>query len=116
MPIQSAILLPEPGSVIDGAAAAAAGGVWFKGYAWGGSGQLITRVDLSSDGGATWEQADISERLMDTGDLPDSGRAWSWVKWQLPLQVGAPGNTSRIQIQIQDPLACMHHTWQVWEP
>jgi hypothetical protein len=31
MNTQSAILLPEPGSVIDGAAAEA---VWFRGYAW----------------------------------------------------------------------------------
>jgi hypothetical protein len=33
MNTQSAILLPEPGSVIDGATTPA---VWFKGYAWCG--------------------------------------------------------------------------------
>eukprot|EP00882_Tetradesmus_deserticola_P029306 GHRQ01032812.1.p1 GENE.GHRQ01032812.1~~GHRQ01032812.1.p1 ORF type:complete len:135 (+),score=20.04 GHRQ01032812.1:66-470(+) len=98
MPVQSAILLPEPGSVIDGSRVSA---VWFRGYAMSDDGQPITRVDVSADGGATWAAADIVEREsgnQGSGTAPNpktppqvGSRAWSWVKWQLPLQVRAVG-------------------------
>ncbi|WIA22344.1 hypothetical protein OEZ85_004658 [Tetradesmus obliquus] len=94
MPVQSAILLPEPGSVIDASQVSA---VWFRGYAWCGGGLPITRVDISADDGATWAIADIVEREgggqgSDTAPDPNAppqvgSKSWSWVKWQLPLQV-----------------------------
>jgi hypothetical protein len=96
MPVQSAILLPEPGSVINGSQVSA---VWFRGYAWGGGGLPITRIDVSADDGATWATAEIVEREgggqgADTAPKPNAppqvgSKSWSWVKWQLPLQVGA---------------------------
>lgn len=94
MPVQSAILLPEPGSVIDASQVSA---VWFRGYAWCGGGLPITRVDISADDGATWAIADVVEREgggqgSDTAPDPNAppqvgSKSWSWVKWQLPLQV-----------------------------
>ncbi|WIA42809.1 hypothetical protein OEZ86_008743 [Tetradesmus obliquus] len=96
MPVQSAILLPEPGSVIDASQVSA---VWFRGYAWCGGGLPITRVDVSADEGATWATAKVVERKRggqgsDVAPDPNappqvSSRAWSWVKWQLPLQVSS---------------------------
>lgn len=84
MPVQSAILLPEPGSVINGATAEA---VWFRGYAWCGGGLPITRVDVSADEGATWELAEIVERESGSGVPKAADTVYSWVKWQLPLEV-----------------------------
>jgi hypothetical protein len=111
MPVQSAILLPEPGSVIDGSQVSA---VWFRGYAWGGDGLPITRVDVSADGGATWATASIVERegggqgpdtAADPNAPPQVGsRAWSWVKWQLPLQVC-------VRVQISSLFAAKHATY-----
>lgn len=77
MNTQSAILLPEPGSIID---AASTDSVWFKGYAWCGGGLPITRVDVSADEGQTWDLADIVERETDfVGQVRALGRVLSLV-------------------------------------
>ena len=66
-PVQSAITnlrhLPNPGSIIEG-------------YAVSGGGRRIIRVDVSTDNGKTWDQAEI---------LPDQSqgkKAWSWALWK----------------------------------
>ncbi|OCT51826.1 Sulfite oxidase [Cladophialophora carrionii] len=46
------------------------------GYAYSGGGREIVRVDISADGGRTWQQADL---------LPDESKgqkSWSWRLWQ----------------------------------
>jgi sulfite oxidase len=63
-------------------------GLDIKGYAWAGGGRKIVRVDLSPDGGETWQQA-----TMTSGAMQPSGRAWAWVLWEAEvdsetLQVG----------------------------
>ncbi|XP_078390695.1 sulfite oxidase, mitochondrial [Cetorhinus maximus] len=80
LPIQSAITTPCNGdylSVEDDE-------VTVKGYAWSGGGQEVIRVDVSLDGGKTWQVAEL------TGEKQDEGRAWAWKLWQLtvPLPKG----------------------------
>jgi sulfite oxidase len=50
-----------------------------QGYAFSGGGREVVRVDVSADGGKTWQQAII---------LPDEAqgrRRWSWKRWELVL-------------------------------
>ncbi|MBE2316522.1 sulfite oxidase [Solirubrobacter sp. CPCC 204708] len=51
-----------------------------RGYAFAGGERFITRVDVSSDGGASWRQAELLEDL----------GPWAWRHWRAPLSLG-PG-------------------------
>lgn len=50
-----------------------------KGYAWSGGGREVIRVDVSVDGGQTWQVADLSEMKQ------NEGQAWAWKLWQLTV-------------------------------
>jgi len=75
LPITSAITTTD----VDGADRAT-----LQGYAFSGGGREIVRVDVSLDGGKTWDQA----RLMDSSpkDARDTRhldhRHWAWKRWQ----------------------------------
>jgi len=87
VPITSAITMPEPGtSVTPGQTLELAG------YAYAGAGLAVIRVDVSVDGGATWDQADIQRA--DASQGPRSLRAWAWVQWRYTAKVpdNAPDN------------------------
>ncbi|XP_071349857.1 sulfite oxidase, mitochondrial [Trachinotus anak] len=81
LPIQSAVTTPADGAVVDRSAAE----VTVKGYAWSGGGREVVRVDVSLDGGKTWEVAQL--RSSDKGQAPEPspppGRAWAWKLWEL---------------------------------
>merc|ERR1719183_1153016 len=51
------------------------------GYAYSGGGRAVTRVEVSTDEGATWELAEIDKRVKPT----PQGQHWAWVLWTLPL-------------------------------
>ncbi|NJQ02898.1 sulfite oxidase [Streptomyces zingiberis] len=72
--VKSAFELP------DGAAFPAGQRQVLHGRSWSGAGG-ITRVEVSTDGGANWRPA----------RLHDSSRAGSWARWSLPWKPGAPG-------------------------
>lgn len=52
--------------------------VTVKGYAISGGGRAIYRVELSLDGGRTWEAVDKIEQTPD----PKSGMYWAWAIWE----------------------------------
>ncbi|XP_067832688.1 sulfite oxidase, mitochondrial isoform X1 [Heptranchias perlo] len=80
LPIQSAITAP----CNDDYLSSDDDEVTVKGYAWSGGGREVIRVDVSLDGGETWQVAEL------TGEKQDEGRAWAWKLWQLtvPLPKG----------------------------
>jgi sulfite oxidase len=51
-----------------------------RGYAFAGGERHIARVDVSTDGGASWRQAELLEDL----------GPWAWRHWRAPLALG-PG-------------------------
>ena len=65
------VLWPEPGARVR------AGAVAVAGYAFAGGDRIVTRVDVSADGGRSWTVA----RLLD-----DLGR-WAWRPWRASLEL-----------------------------
>jgi sulfite oxidase len=68
------VLAPQDGAEV------AAGAVELRGYAFAGGDRSVARVDVSTDRGTSWTQAEL---------LEDLGR-WSWRHWRIVLDL-APG-------------------------
>jgi sulfite oxidase len=73
--VNSDVLVPEDGATV------AAGPLGVCGYAFAGGRRQVERVDLSTDGGRTWVQADLGE---------DQGQ-WAWRLWHAELTLD-PGD------------------------
>jgi len=71
--VSSLICAPAPGEMVN------AGPVTVRGWAFAGE-REVARVDLSTDGGTTWQVADLA---------PARSR-WSWRFWRANLELG-PG-------------------------
>ncbi|OQR67496.1 putative sulfite oxidase [Tropilaelaps mercedesae] len=79
LPVTSAICDP-----IDGTQACVVNGrITLRGYAWSGGGRKIVRVDVSADGGKTWQAAD----LVGQEKASPLYRTWSWTIWEASVQV-----------------------------
>ncbi|KAI1098390.1 Oxidoreductase, molybdopterin-binding domain-containing protein [Jackrogersella minutella] len=52
--------------------------VQIEGYAYSGGGREIQRVDISLDGGETWDQA----HLIDDTNFEKGNKAWCWKRWR----------------------------------
>ncbi|XP_030229855.1 sulfite oxidase, mitochondrial [Gadus morhua] len=94
LPVQSAITQPADGAVLE---RDADGEVTVRGYAWSGGGREVVRVDVSLDGGKTWQVARLregEEQGEEQGEAPPPpplpGRAWAWKLWEVvaPLPPG----------------------------
>jgi nitrate reductase (NAD(P)H) len=51
------------------------------GYAYTGGGRMITRVEVSLDGGHQWQLATIDRKEKPT----DYGMYWCWIWWNIPI-------------------------------
>ena len=71
LPVQSLICTPQEGTSVD------AEELHISGIAWSGGGRGVVRVDVSADGGKTWQVANLS-----TGKEQRGGRAWAWTLWE----------------------------------
>lgn len=60
--------------------------VELEGYAYSGGGHEIQRVDVSLDGGKTWDQA----RLLDDSKLAKGNKAWCWKRWRYESTLPSP--------------------------
>jgi sulfite oxidase len=80
VPVTSAITCPNPGTTV-----APGQSLDLQGYAYSGAGLCVIRVDVSVDGGETWDQATL-ERPDDT-QFSRSGRAWAWVQWKMTVTI-----------------------------
>lgn len=57
------------------------GSYTLEGRAWSGWAPVV-RVEVSADGGETWQEAELTER----------SEPWSWVSWRLPWKPAARGD------------------------
>jgi sulfite oxidase len=69
--VNADILVPDEGGKVAG------GATTVKGYAFAGGDRAIARVDVSPDGGRTWQQA----------DLDDQTSPWAWCHWQAAVDL-----------------------------
>jgi sulfite oxidase len=74
LPLNAVIFQPKEGEALQ------AGPLSMQGYATASEGQQLERVEVSSDGGATWTQATLLEQP----------RAWTWCFWEVTVPLG-PG-------------------------
>lgn len=88
MPVTSAICVPQSGQAVKMSSTThqQQRTVEVKGYAWSGGGQKIVRVDVTGDGGRTWQVAELDGE--DLNQLPN-GRNWSWMLWTVQVPVAA---------------------------
>ncbi|KAL2117644.1 hypothetical protein VTJ04DRAFT_7304 [Mycothermus thermophilus] len=57
--------------------------VALQGYAYSGGGRAIARVDVSLDGGKTWDQAELVDDCASPSSGPCYGnKTWSWKRWR----------------------------------
>ncbi|KAH8881724.1 hypothetical protein GQ53DRAFT_754166 [Thozetella sp. PMI_491] len=63
--------------------------VALQGYAYSGGGRQVSRVDISLDGGKTWDQAELLKDPV-TGDGDSKGNNfWAWRRWRYIGQLPA---------------------------
>lgn len=71
--VQAAITFPEDRTMIDSGLPC-----YIRGYAIAGGGRGISRVDISIDGGKSWQTA----TLVKEKDRSSVGNHWSWTLWR----------------------------------
>lgn len=69
--LNSEVLVPDDGATVK------AGPVEVRGYAFAGGRRHVTRVDVSTDEGTTWQQAELLEDL----------GPWAWRTWQTEVDL-----------------------------
>jgi sulfite oxidase len=82
MPIQSAICNWHSGAVHVVDRNADENELDVRGYAWSGGGRNVIRVDVSIDGGKTWNTADMNH-----GAEQEYNKAWAWTLWKTKVAI-----------------------------
>jgi nitrate reductase (NAD(P)H) len=83
--INSAIASPAHGELLRVERAANTQPYTMRGYAYTGGGRAVTRVEVSVDGGASWQLTTLVRPEKPT----KYGRHWCWVFWTLTLDARA---------------------------
>lgn len=94
MPINSAIGFPTEAAQLSGPS------VEIKGWAHGegSAGTQATGVELSFDGGHSWQKAD--ELVME--DKPEGQKVFSWTLWKYKLNTSAMRGTVSVLVRATD--------------
>ncbi|CAJ0602139.1 unnamed protein product [Cylicocyclus nassatus] len=77
-PVQSAICIPAPESKVE----RVKGEVDVEGYAWSGGGRGIIRVEVSGDGGKTWQTAELEQ-----DEKQDLNHMWAWTFFRTSIKI-----------------------------
>uniref|UniRef100_A0A1B6BW31 sulfite oxidase n=1 Tax=Clastoptera arizonana TaxID=38151 RepID=A0A1B6BW31_9HEMI len=90
LPVISAFGEPNHNSTVS----SVNGKITVKGYAFSGGGHKIIRVDLTQDGGKTWQVAKITDQ-----DKSNSPRHWGWTLWTAEVPVSC--NSSKVELWVK---------------
>jgi len=85
-PVTSAITEPSANTQVEQGTTT----IPVRGYAWSGGGRDVVRVDVSADGGATWQETQLHKV---PGQKP--GRAWAWTLWEAEVTLPTPPANSK---------------------
>ncbi|KAL2643155.1 hypothetical protein R1flu_010742 [Riccia fluitans] len=83
-----------------------------KGYAYSGGGRKVTRVEVSLDGGETWQMCNITRLEKPT----KHGKYWCWVHWDLDVEVTDFLQSKEMVVRAWDEALntqAEHLTWNV---
>jgi sulfite oxidase len=100
--VNADFLSPADGSRV------AAGDLEVEGYAFAGDDRYIVRVDVSTDGGRRWRQA----------ELLDAASSWAWRRWRATVTVGPRPGSAQIVARAWDSAAATQpeDPAQLWNP
>lgn len=98
--LNSEILTPDDGGAVP------AGACTVTGYAFAGDDRTVVRVDVTTDAGAHWTQADLDEQA----------GPWAWRFWRTTLDL--PPGRVKITARAWDSTAAVQpeHPATVWNP
>eukprot|EP00095_Tigriopus_kingsejongensis_P002338 snap_masked-scaffold868_size86715-processed-gene-0.6 protein:Tk02338 transcript:snap_masked-scaffold868_size86715-processed-gene-0.6-mRNA-1 annotation:"probable sulfite mitochondrial" len=85
MPVTSAICSPSGDALVK------SGKLSLKGYAWSGGGSKIIRVDITADGGRTWQDARLLKQ-----EAVSEPHHYGWTLWQ--VEVDVPKGTDQVEV------------------
>lgn len=98
--VNSDVLSPDDGATVP------AGPTTVRGYAFAGGDRTVARVDVSTDGGTTWTQAELEEQAS----------TWSWRHWSAIVEV--PAGDVEVVARAWDSSAALQpeRPEHVWNP
>jgi len=98
--VNSDVLSPADGAEVP------IGPTTVTGYAFAGGDRTVARVDVSTDGGRTWRQAELGEQLS----------RWTWRHWSITVDV--PAGEIDVRARAWDSSAALQPELaeQVWNP
>ncbi|KAK6750357.1 hypothetical protein RB195_002373 [Necator americanus] len=92
-PVQSAFCIPPPGTKVE----RAEGTVDVGGYAWSGGGRGIIRVEVSGDGGKTWQLAELEQ-----DESQDVDHMWSWTLFRASIKIPEGADKMELVVKATD--------------
>ncbi|KAI3630133.1 hypothetical protein MIR68_011568 [Amoeboaphelidium protococcarum] len=98
MPVQSAIASHQNNQIIQLSRGLVEDAnndesITVKGYAWSGGGRGIIRVDISPDGGKSWQEASLQDRPQQ-----EDGKVWAWTLWEAQIDLKSLNQPSELQL------------------
>jgi sulfite oxidase len=98
--LNSDVLVPEDGATVK------AGSVEIRGYAFAGGERHVARVDVTTDGAATWNQAEL---------LADQGR-WAWRQWRTTVTLEPGEHTIHVRAWDSSAATQPEDPASLWNP
>uniref|UniRef100_A0A158P821 Sulfite oxidase n=1 Tax=Angiostrongylus cantonensis TaxID=6313 RepID=A0A158P821_ANGCA len=89
-PIQSAFCIPTPGTKVERAERT----IDVAGYAWSGGGRGIIRVEVSADGGKTWQSAELEQ-----DPQQDLDHMWAWTFFRTSVTI--PDGVDKVELVVK---------------
>lgn len=76
--------------------------VRFQGVAFAGGGVPVEKVDVSVDGGESWDSATITRREV----RPKSGKQWAWATWEASVPLPSSASKDALTIRAVSRATC----------
>ncbi|PIO62644.1 mo-co oxidoreductase dimerization domain protein [Teladorsagia circumcincta] len=89
-PVQSAFCIPAQGTKVKRDAET----VDVAGYAWSGGGRGIVRVEVSADGGRTWQSAELEQ-----DPKQDLDHMWAWTLFRASIKI--PDGVNKMELVVK---------------
>ncbi|KDR71730.1 hypothetical protein GALMADRAFT_74808, partial [Galerina marginata CBS 339.88] len=123
--VNSAIACPDHDEILDTKSASAT--YTIKGYAYAGGGRRVTRVELSSDDGVTWDLASIiypedvfrsasytSDAVYGELDLTETDTSFCWCFWSYEMPVERLKDSNAIMVRGMDEAMALQPRDMYW--